>query len=319
MKLARKIFTAAAVLAAFCGISDAQEEKAIQPSGTYLYAQRDTCDLFMDVYNPAPGSITAIDGVQKPSIIFIFGGGFIMGERDNASYLPWFKKLSEDGYRVFSIDYRLGLKGVTKLGITQSKVLGDAIHIAMEDLFSAVSFMLENSAELGVQADNIVVSGSSAGAITALQADWELSNGTSYTKALPEGFRFAGVMSFSGAIYSDQGIPRYKAGAAPTLFLHGTDDKLVPYTRIKFLNLAFAGSGTLVKEFQDKGYNYNILRFKDRGHEIANNMIISYPDEIKFLETNVMKKERRIVDAMIDDPSIPIPDWAKATPDDLYK
>ena len=74
LPLARKIFTAAAVLAAFCGISDAQEEKAIQPSGTYLYAQRDTCDLFMDVYNPAPGSITAIDGVQKHSIIFIFGG-----------------------------------------------------------------------------------------------------------------------------------------------------------------------------------------------------------------------------------------------------
>ena len=242
-----------------------------------------------------------------------------MGRRDEPSYLPWFKKLTEDGYRVFSIDYRLGLKGVKKIGITQSKVLGEAIHLAMEDLFSAVNFIIENADELGVQPDNIVVSGSSAGAITSLQADWEISNGTPYAKVLPEGFRFAGVMSFSGAIYSDQGLPKYKTGAAPTLFLHGTDDKLVPYTRIKFMNLAFAGSSTIVKEFQDKKYNYNILRFKDRGHEIANNMMISYPDEIQFLETNVMRKERRIVDAMIDDPSIPVPDWAKATPDDLYK
>lgn len=319
MRFITKIISAAAALAAFCSVSYAQEETAIQPSGTYLYVQRDTCDLFMDVYNPAPGSQTSIDGVKKPSIIFIFGGGFIMGRRDEPSYLPWFKKLTEDGYRVFSIDYRLGLKGVKKIGITQSKVLGDAIHLAMEDLFSAVNFIIENADELGVQPDNIVVSGSSAGAITSLQADWEISNGTPYAKVLPEGFRFAGVMSFSGAIYSDQGLPRYKTGAAPTLFLHGTDDKLVPYTRIKFMNLAFAGSSTIVKEFQDKKYNYNILRFKDRGHEIANNMMISYPYEIQFLETNVMRKERRIVDAMIDDPSIPVPDWAKATPDDLYK
>jgi hypothetical protein len=32
-----------------------------------------------------------------------------------------------------------------------------------------------------------------------------------------------------------------------------------------------------------------------------------------------MRKEKRIVDAMIDDPSIPVPDWAKATAADLYK
>jgi hypothetical protein len=101
--------------------------------------------------------------------------------------------------------------------------------------------------------------------------------------------------------------------------LHGTDDKLVPYTRIKFLNLIFAGSDVLAKTFLENGYNLNILRFKGHGHEIANNMITSYLDEIRFLETNVMRKEKRIVDAMIDDPSIPVPDWAKATAADLYK
>ena len=28
-------------------------------SGTYLFEHRDTCDLYMDVYEPSPGSITS--------------------------------------------------------------------------------------------------------------------------------------------------------------------------------------------------------------------------------------------------------------------
>ncbi|MBO7117866.1 MAG: alpha/beta hydrolase [Bacteroidales bacterium] len=295
------------------------QEKVITPSVTCTYAHRDTCDLYMDIYNPAPGSVTSVDGVAKPAIIFVFGGGFVMGERNNEAYLPWYKMLTEEGYKVIAIDYRLGLKGVKGMGVKQVRQLDKAIHLAVEDVFSAVSFLIQNSARFDIQPDNIVLSGSSAGAITALQADWECANRTEYTKELPEGFRFAGIMSFSGAIYSDKGVPKYQSAPAPTLMLHGTDDQLVPYTRIKFLNLIFAGSDVLAKAFLENGYNLNIYRFKGRGHEIANNMVISFPDEIRFLETNVMRKEKRIVDAMVDDPSIPTPSWARATASDIYK
>ena len=318
MKLSIRSFLTLGILAVSCLVSAAQQ-KVITPSTTCLYAHRDTCDLYLDIYNPAPGSATSIDGVTKPTIIFVFGGGFMMGERNNESYLPWYKMLTDDGYRVVAVDYRLGLKGVKKMGVAQVRLLDKAIHLAVEDVFSAVAYLGQNSERFGIQMDNIVISGSSAGAITALQSDWESANRTEYADELPEGFRFAGVMSFSGAIYSDKGVPKYSSAPAPTLMFHGTDDNLVPYTRIKFLNLIFAGSDVLAKTFNDNGYNYNILRYKDRGHEIANNMIISYSDEIRFLETNVMRKERRIVDSMIDDPSIPVPDWAKATVDDLYK
>ena len=318
MKFSFRSFLTLGMLAVSCLVCAAQQ-KVITPSATCLFAHRDTCDLYLDIYNPAPGSATSIDGVAKPSILFVFGGGFVMGERNNESYLPWYKMLTDDGYRVIAVDYRLGLKGVKKMGVAQVKQLDKAIHMAVEDVFSAVAFLDQNSGRFGIQMDNIVLSGSSAGAITALQADWESANRTEWARELPEGFRFAGVMSFSGAIYSDKGVPKYSSAPAPTLLLHGTDDQLVPYTRIKFLNLIFAGSDVLAKSFRENGYNYNILRFKDRGHEIANNMVISYLDEIKFLETNVMKKERRIVDSMIDDPSIPVPDWAKATVDDIYR
>ena len=48
------------------------EESPITPDGTYLYAERDTCDLYLDVYNPAKGSQTSIDGKKKPTIVFMF-------------------------------------------------------------------------------------------------------------------------------------------------------------------------------------------------------------------------------------------------------
>ena len=34
----------------------AAAEPVISPDGTYLFEKRDTCDLFLDVYNPAKGS-----------------------------------------------------------------------------------------------------------------------------------------------------------------------------------------------------------------------------------------------------------------------
>ena len=66
-------------LIAFASVSLSAQEL----SGTYMVAQRDTCDLYMDVYLPAPGSQTTIDGKAKPTILFVFGGGFITGSRND--------------------------------------------------------------------------------------------------------------------------------------------------------------------------------------------------------------------------------------------
>ena len=74
----------------------AAEDKVIKlPDATYMYVQRDTCDLFLDVYNPAPGSERTFQGREKPAIIFMFGGGFIQGTRDDESYHKWFKQLTD--------------------------------------------------------------------------------------------------------------------------------------------------------------------------------------------------------------------------------
>ena len=300
----RKIFYIVSVIL-ISALTSSAAEPVITPDGTYMFCKRDTCDLFLDVYNPAPKSETKFNGISKPTIVFMFGGGFIRGTRDDDSYHSWFKSMTEKGYRIISIDYRLGLKGSNKVGIAQVNVLDKAIHMAVEDLFSATSFIIENAEELGVDPKNIVISGSSAGAITVMQAEYEICNQTSWTAELPSDFRYAGVMSFSGAILSREGKVDYKKlTPAPTLMLHGTADKLVPYNQIAVFNLGFFGGGKLVERFKKFDYNFNMFHFIDYGHEIAGSMYTTMDIQTCFLETNVMEGKKRIIEAWITDPDV---------------
>lgn len=305
MKMNKILMKMAAVAAALVAAFTLEaQEKQISPDGTYMFVKRDTCDLYLDVYNPAEGSQTSISGKEKPTVIFMFGGGFIRGTRDDQSYNYWFRKMTENGYRIISIDYRLGLKGSTKVGVAQVNVLDKAIHMAVEDLFSATQFIIDNAETLGVDPANIVISGSSAGAITVMQAEYEISNMTKWASVLPAGFNYAGVMSFSGAILSREGKVDYKNRPCPTLMLHGTSDELVPYKQIAVFNLGFFGGGKLVERFAKFGFNYNMYHFTDYGHEIAMSMATTMDLQFKFLENNVMQNKMRIVEAWIDDPDV---------------
>lgn len=280
------------------------DKESIAPDGTYMFAQRDTCDLYLDVYNPAKGSETTFNGKAKPTVIFMFGGGFIRGTRDDQDYHKWFRTMTQNGYRVISIDYRLGLKGSNKVGIAQVNVLDKAIHMAVEDLFSATTFIIDNADHLGVDPSNIVISGSSAGAISVMQAEYEISNMTKWAAVLPEGFNYAGVMSFSGAILSREGKVDFKKKPCPVLMLHGTADELVPYKQIAVFNLGFFGGGKLVKRWQKYGYNYNMFHFIGYGHEIAGSMGTTTDLQFKFLENNVMQGKERIIEAWLTDPDV---------------
>ena len=68
--------------------------------------------------------------------------------------------------------------------------------------------------------------------------------------------------------------------------------------------------------YAKKGYDCNILRYKDHGHDIASHFVACWPEEKRFLEVNVMGGHRRIVDALIDDPTVA--KWDAPTLDTLY-
>ena len=305
----RYILTAALVLlTAWAANATGNETPAIEPDATYLYVRRDTCDLFLDVYNPAKGKETFPNGKEKPTVIFAFGGSFMTGSRDASHYKPWFRAMADNGYRIISIDYRLGMKGYDKIGIFQVNALDNAIHMAVEDMISATVFLIDNAESMGIDTSGIVISGSSAGAITALQTDYEACNGTHWSDPLPEGFRYAGVISFAGAILSRAGKLKYAQEPAPTLMFHGTKDSVVPYSQIKIFRLGMFGSSKIAERFKKFGYIYNIYREKDHDHEIAGAMYETLDEQFLFLEANVSEGSRSCIDATVEDPAIAFPE-----------
>ena len=286
---------------------------------TYMVARRDTCDLYMDVYEPAviPG-----DTLQRPTILFVFGGGFIMGQRDDPWVLPWFQLLNENGYRVVSVDYRLGLKGVPMKFdlfhlIQSANYTKKAVDMGVEDVFAAVRYLADHQEELGVDMDNIVISGSSAGAMISLSSELEACNRTVRAAILPEGFHFAGVMSFAGAIMSDSGKPEYKRTPCPQLLIHGTEDGAVAYDKMGFGRWGMFGSSYLVERvLAPAGYVYQFYRYVGHTHDMAANMMANWPEEKRFLEVSVMGKKPLILDCTLDDPTMPA--WQSVSLDDIY-
>ena len=288
---------------------------------TYKVVQRDTCDLFMDVYDPViiPG-----DTLNRPTILFVFGGGFVMGQRDDPWVLPWFQLLNENGYRVVSVDYRLGLKGVKMKFdlfhlIQSADFTKKAVDMGVEDVFASVKYLCDNAEELGVDPDNIVICGSSAGAMISLSCELEACNRTSRAAILPEGFHFAGVMSFAGAIMSDSGRPEYKRTPCPQLLIHGTKDEAVAYDKMGFGRRGMFGSSYLVENvLKPAGYTYQIYRYVGHSHDMAANMVANWPEEKRFLEVAVMGKNKLVIDSTVDDPTMPVIGFASVTLDDIY-
>ena len=286
---------------------------------TYRYAQRDTCDLLLDIWRPADGAPTTLDSLQKPSILFVFGGGFISGTRNNPWYFPWFRKMQEEGYTVISLDYRLGMKGV-KVGKSLSALYRscedfyNAQQMGVEDVFAAVSY-LHAHPELGVDTDNLVLSGSSAGAIITLAVAYDIACGR--TEGLPEGFPgFKGAMSFAGAIVSLKGAPKFPKAPCPLLLCHGMADGAVAYDHLGALGRGLWGSKRIARQMQKEGWDCCIWRFTGRTHDVAAYMEVLWKTEKDFLETNVIRGAHRSMDVTVDDPSLP--SWNAISLKDIY-
>lgn len=291
---------------------------AVLPAGaqekiTVEFAHRDTCTLSMDIYKADPALENA------PTILYVFGGGFKEGDRARGTG-KWFSTLNSNGFNVVSIDYRLGLKGVKMGGLSFVGQLENAINLAVEDLFSATEFLIENGDRYGIDSSNIVLAGSSAGAITVLQAEYEICNGGRLAAVLPEGFNYTGVMSFSGAILDREnwGL-KFVKKPCPILLLHGTDDKLVPYKRIAVFKDSFNGTDAIAKVLKRNSFPFTVLRYSGRGHEVSTYGAYCVKEEIAFIEKHVVESSETITDSMVTDPDAPSSAWGRVKPGALYK
>ena len=286
-----------------------------QDMQTYQYAERDTLNLYLDFYTPETVHDSTI------CLVYVFGGGFIRGNRDGEWEKAYFKKLVDAGFQVASIDYRLGLVGAKNLSVFNTEPLETAVNMATEDAILALSYLLEHAKELKINKDYIVMTGSSAGAITSLQTDYALCNGFLNYDILPNDFRLAGVVAYAGAIFSHDGLVEYRNHApAPTMMYHGMRDNLVSYKGISLFSVGFFGLDALVKRFEKYDYPYFARRFEDYGHSIALAGPLTIDDLLWFCRHYIYNKEKIQVDGTytnLDPATMPPYDYYK--PSDLYK
>lgn len=288
-----------------------------QEKETYLYATKDTSKLYMDVYVPK------VQNEQQGCLFFVFGGGFVGGKRDDNQVQKVKDYYTDKGYVVIAIDYRLGMRGQSNYSaLIALKKFEAAIYMAAEDLISALDYTLKNltdTKKYKINPKNILVMGSSAGAITALQADYAMCNGYLNSNILPANFRLAGVISYAGAIFSTHGKPKYKNSApAPTLFCHGTKDHLVNYKKTQIANIGFFGSDAIAKQFKKNSYSYHIRRYPGLGHQVAGIYNNEFALIDQFINEQVFSNNCIQIDETYYNASIE-PKWMKLRVRDLKK
>lgn len=272
---------------------------------TYTYAEKEGVELKLDKY-------VINDTIKnKPCVIFLFGGGFVGGERDRASYQPYFRSLAENGNVVVSIDYRLGMKSLNLKELAEGstpelvakKMVSLFVHtidMATEDLFDATKFILDKSSEWNVDKEKIIVSGSSAGAITALHGEYAICNKQEIAAGLPEDFKYAGVISFAGAIFSSQGDLIWKNKPAPCLLFHGNADKNVPYDDATIGNVGFYGSKYIVKQLDEMKVPYYFYDEEYGTHRLANTPMRDKLDIInQFIEEEIKGQRGKRVHSVV--------------------
>lgn len=260
---------------------------------TYPFSVKDGQTLSLDLYAPA---VTATE--PTPCLIFVFGGAFARGSRDVPKYIPYFDYLVRNGYTVVSIDYRLGLKEASQQqGLSEEQFARsfiNAVDMAVEDLFDATRFVIDHATAWNIDTSHIVANGSSAGAVTVLQAAHAISTGTyNVTQKLPAGFNYAGTIAFAGAIFIPQGELQWGQMPSPIMLFHGDADLQVPYDRLVYGSMEFYGAKTIAETLDTGNYPYYFYKFDNYGHEIASDPMQNNKEDILwFLHTFIRDKKQ---------------------------
>lgn len=232
------------------------------------------CELRRDIEYARVGSISLrMDACipqlagKAPGVILVHGGGWVRGNRQ-FDVAPLFKPLSDAGFPWFSIDYRLATD-VTQFGV------------AIDDVQQAVRFVKSHAAEFNVDRDKLALVGESAGgqlaamaalragadesvkAVVALYAPTDLVTLVKDSDYIPARIRnsvqgtpwasfiLAGLAQLSPANNVRRDMP-------PFLFIHGTDDPLVPFSQ----------SRDMCKRMQQAGASCEVYPVAGAGHGI---------------------------------------------------
>lgn len=258
-----------------------------------------TATLKMDIYRPSNDNLN-----KRPVIIFAFGGGFVNGSRTEASMVKLCQAFAKRGYVTATIDYRLGMN------IGDKELSKRAVYRALQDGRSAVRFFRKNADAYGVDANQIFISGHSAGAFLAYQSVYldkdserpastrnylgradlggieSIGDNKTYTDGSLVSGKANAVMGFAGAL----GDVNYIEGSSDVagVYFHSSDDNTVPYNSGEpFSSLSWLpgfnlptvyGSNQMNTRAGNVGASRTFYPYTNRGHGVHYNGSSLYSD-----------------------------------------
>lgn len=256
---------------------------------TFKYKKIDGQKLKLDFYSPKK--------IKKefPLIVYVHGGGFSGGKR-NENYIKDFANfLTQRGYAVASISYRLTMKRKGFGCNTNADDKINAFNIASEDISFALQYLLKKKRKFNVNADKIILVGSSAGAEAVLHLAYVYQN-----SILPKDFKLAGIISMAGALISLDNIN--EKTAIPTQFFHGTSDTLVPFnaaphhycSKNDVGYLPLFGAQAIANQLKSLNKSYYLYTVKNGDHSWNSRPMYQCRTEIlDFLYFDVLQQKNR--------------------------
>ena len=270
---------------------------------TYTFATHQGQDLLLDYYSASDE--------EQPCLIFVFGGAFLTGSRAEPEQVSVYEYFVEQGWKVAAIDYRLGLKplvdepDVDRNILDIRRMLIDAVDVATEDLLSATAYLVRNAKSLAINPKQIVVLGSSAGAITACQAEYAISNDWEVARRLPADFNYAGIISMAGAIMESNRNLKWAKEPCPIMMFHGNSDTNVPYEKISLLGARMFGSKAIAASLEEAGAPYWFYAANNVGHSLSwKPMYFQREDMMEFANRMAFGDEKLHYFEWVDDLSL---------------
>lgn len=237
-------------------------------------------NLFLDLYTPVGDTLS-----HRPTIVFAFGGGFIIGSR-NQPDLPRLRDYYVPrGYNLATIDYRLGFN------VTSGGSALRAVYRGVQDMRAALRFLAENCDQYAIDTNHIVLMGSSAGSFIGLHHAYmdenerpaetygipgenqdlgcaDCSGNNSYNNQY---IRPMAVINRWGAMGDTNWIEPTLRDSIPLISFHGTNDNVVPFgTEYPFSIPLFPpvyGSSVIHQRLENLGVHNQFIPLQGAGHE----------------------------------------------------
>jgi len=185
-------------------------------------------DLLADVYTPRGVCLS-----PRPTAVYAHGGGFRNGSRQNSKARLMAAAYTAAGFNFVSISYRLAgdqpvigpaFQPLVTAGIARGEEKypgqGQAAAAAMEDMITALWALHRNASALCVDGESLVLIGSSAGAVMALNVGYSMDD---WGIAAPP---VAAVVDLWGAALLPENIA---ARDVPLFIVHGERDQTTPF------------------------------------------------------------------------------------------